>query len=115
MRTRYAMQTLVALCVEFLAKVGLFMLLAFLFLPSWSDVSIEGSTALPEEVCVGHLDYDLCYAIGQCQASGDPYCCSGTLSCSRQLLPFTSRKQLFENWLVGPFVPWPNERARLGG
>lgn len=42
-----------------------------------------------------------------CNANSDPYCCSGTLSCARQLLPFTARRSLFENWLVGPFVVAP--------
>lgn len=107
MRRRIHVQTLISLCIEVMAKVGLFALLAFSFLPSWSEVSVNGSTELPEVVCKGNIDYDLCRAVGSCDASGDPYCCSGTLSCARQLLPFSARRSLFENWLVGPFVVAP--------
>ena len=107
MRRRTTVQTLLSLCIEVMAKVGLFTLLAFIFLPSWSETSINGSSLLPEEVCAGQVDYDLCRAMGNCEKSGDPYCCSGTLSCARQLLPFSARRSLFENWLVGPFVVAP--------
>lgn len=107
MRRRYLMQTTVALCIESLAKVGAFTLLAFLFLPNWDDTSFSGSNQSPDQVCPGFLDYDICHAMAGCDSSDDAYCCSGTLSCARQLLPFSSRKSLFHNWLVGPFVVAP--------
>lgn len=107
MRRRYLMQTMVALCIESLAKVGAFTLLAFLFLPNWDDTSFSGSNESPNQVCPGFLDYDICHAMAGCDSSDDAYCCSGTLSCARQLLPFSSRKSLFHNWLVGPFVVAP--------
>eukprot|EP00439_Symbiodinium_sp_Y106_P003022 s882_g1.t1 len=106
------MQTTVALCIESLAKVGAFTLLAFLFLPNWDDTSFSGSNQSPDQargrndtptcqlmVCPGFLDYDICHAMAGCDSSDDAYCCSGTLSCSR--------KSLFHNWLVGPFVVAP--------
>lgn len=105
MRTRQAFQSLVSLCIEVMAKVGVFVILAFIFLPSWSSESINGSSELPEVVCAGQVDYDVCRAMG-CDGT-DPYCCSGTLSCARQLLPFSARRALFENWLAGPFVVAP--------
>ena len=105
MRTRHTVQSLISLCVEVMAKVGVFVILGFVFLPSWSEDSIHGSQLLPEEACSGRIDYDLCKVIG-CDGS-DPYCCSGTLSCARQLLPFSARRGLFENWLTGPFMVGP--------
>jgi len=107
MRRRYLMQTLVALFIESLAKVGIFTLLAFLFLPSWGAAAMEGSSESPYEVCSGLLDYEICLGLNICHVEEDAYCCSGTLMCSRQLLPFSSRRSLFENWLVGPFVVAP--------
>lgn len=107
MRGRTTVQTLLSLWIEVMAKVGLFTLLAFILLPSWSEDSVNGSTLLPEEVCSGQVDYDFCRAVGNCDKSGDPYCCSGTLSCAHQMLPFSARRSLFENWLVGPFVVAP--------
>ena len=106
MRRRHTFQSLTSICIEVMAKVGLFALLAFIFLPSWTAESINGSSELPEVICSDLVDYKICKAMG-CQNSQDPYCCSGTLGCASRLLPFSARRALFENWLVGPFVVAP--------
>lgn len=106
MRNRQKFQSLVDLCIEVMAKVGVFVILGFVFLPSWSESSVEGSSQLPEEACATYIDYEVCRSIFGCDGS-DPYCCSGTLSCARQLLPFSARRGLFENWLAGPFIVAP--------
>lgn len=49
-----------AIRLAFAAQVGLFALLAFLFLPSWSEHSVQGSDELPNTVCEGLIDYDVC-------------------------------------------------------
>eukprot|EP00438_Fugacium_kawagutii_P013964 Skav202192 [mRNA] locus=scaffold191:13755:17530:- [translate_table: standard] len=106
MRNRQKFQALVDLCIEVMAKVGVFVILGFVFLPSWSESSVEGSSQLPEEACATYIDYEVCRSIFGCDGS-NPYCCSGTLSCARQMLPFSARRGLFENWLAGPFIVAP--------
>ena len=94
MRTRYSFQSLTSLIIEVLGKVGVFVILGFIFLPSWSEESLNGSDRLPSEICPGSFDYDLCRAVSGCNTT---YCCSGTLSCARQMLPFSLRRGLFES------------------
>lgn len=98
MRTRYSFQSLVSLIIEVLGKVGIFVILGFIFLPSWSEEALNGSDQLPSEICPGSFDYDLCRAVSGCNTT---YCCSGTLSCARQMLPFSLRRGLFER------LRWP--------
>eukprot|EP00913_Durusdinium_trenchii_P019355 g18195.t1 len=57
MRQRQYLQAMLSLGIEVLAKVGVFSLIAFVFLPGWTSDS--GKDVLPDvrEVCSGYVDY----------------------------------------------------------
>ncbi|CAE7246796.1 unnamed protein product [Symbiodinium pilosum] len=107
MRRRQYMQAMLSLFIEVLAKVGVFSLLAFIFLPSWHADPV--STELPDarEACADFPDYQICARMAGCDVGDDPLCCSGTLLCAKSFLTFENRRLLFEQWLLGPFIVCP--------
>ncbi|CAE7382564.1 unnamed protein product [Symbiodinium sp. KB8] len=107
MRRRQYVQAMLSLFIEILAKVGVFSLLAFIFLPSWHPDPV--STELPDarQACKDFPDYQICSNMAGCDLRDDPLCCSGTLLCAKSFLSFENRRLLFEQWLLGPFIVCP--------
>ncbi|CAK9043835.1 PDZ domain-containing protein [Durusdinium trenchii] len=106
MRQRQYLQAMLSLGIEVLAKVGVFSLIAFVFLPGWTSDS--GKDVLPDvrEVCSGYVDYQICNWMSNC-SEDDPFCCAGSLLCAKDLLRFEQRRDLFYLWLFGPFIVCP--------
>jgi len=104
MRQRQYVQAMLSLGIEVLAKVGVFSLIAFVFLPGW--ISEKDVVPNVPETCSGYVDYQICTWMSEC-SEDDPFCCAGSLLCAKGLLTFDQRRDLFHLWLIGPFLVCP--------
>mmetsp|Transcript_40188 Transcript_40188/g.87817 ORF Transcript_40188/g.87817 Transcript_40188/m.87817 type:complete len:945 (-) Transcript_40188:111-2945(-) len=92
------------LYIEVLSKVGVFVILAFAFLPRWREPDEAAST---RAACSGYLDYDVCVNMEVCEANTEHQCCSNALFCLAATLPFEKKRLLFEKSVKGPFMVAP--------
>lgn len=127
-------KVMLSLIIEVFSKVGLFIIIGFIFLPRWSktldremveaelgelpwapEVSANATSPWRNFVpvhCAGLPDYELCRAIGHCSPK-DAGCCAGTLLCVAQMLDYPRRRVLFEKSVKGPFCVAPFVRILI--
>lgn len=104
MKSRQYMQALVSLLIDVIATVGMFVLLAFWFLPAWEMPAQE--VLDPRVMCKGYNTYEMCRKISGCK-DNHQFCCSGTVECARAVLPLQQREMVFHAWLTGLFIVVP--------
>eukprot|EP00435_Cladocopium_sp_Y103_P065848 s2112_g27.t2 len=106
MRQRQYVQAMLSLGIEVLAKVGVFSLIAFVFLPGWISDAEKEVVPNVQETCSRYVDYKICTWMSEC-SEDDQFCCAGSLLCAKDLLTFEQRRDLFHLWLIGPFLVCP--------
>ncbi|CAJ1350085.1 unnamed protein product [Effrenium voratum] len=106
MRRRQYMQAMLSLFIEVLAKVGLFSMMAFVFLPGWHAEPEKGVLPDVREACGGYVDFEICSWMFDCGPE-DQLCCAGSFLCAKDLLTFGERLDLFHQWLWAPFIVCP--------
>eukprot|EP00931_Biecheleriopsis_adriatica_P024485 TRINITY_DN15243_c0_g1_i2.p1 TRINITY_DN15243_c0_g1~~TRINITY_DN15243_c0_g1_i2.p1 ORF type:complete len:760 (+),score=107.12 TRINITY_DN15243_c0_g1_i2:26-2281(+) len=106
-RKRLYVQAMLSLIIEVVAKVGLFGLMAFYFLPEWQPDTLYRKDLNAMDTCGQWPDFQICSLLSDCNHQENPMCCAFSLSCASAILPFKARRRLFDTWLFGAFVVAP--------
>jgi len=96
-----------SLIVQGVSKVGMLVIIGFMFLPEWPRPDRDLPAA---QRCGFDPVYPMCTSILKCDTALDPNCCSWTLLCLAGRLEQRQRKTLFEKSIYGAFVVTPYVR-----